>query len=458
MDIEHPAAQMIVEVAKSQEEETGDGTTTAVVLAGQLLARAEDLLENDVHPTVIANGYRFAAAEARTVLEGMAAPADDARLREVARTAMTGKAAESARDLLADLVVGAVSAVREEDGSIDLDDVSIETAVGGGVDDASLVEGVVLDKERVKEGMPRWVEDARVLVCDVPLEIRETDVSAELNVTTPEQFQQFVEREEAEIRGLVEAIVESGANVVVCQKGIDDLAQHYLTKAGVFAIRRAKKSDVRALARATGARVLSDLSEFSAEDLGHAGLVEEREIGEETLTFIEGCENPKSVSLLLRGGTEHVVREVERAVEDAMGVARVTLLDELVLPGGGASEIELAAALRDFADGVEGREQLAVEAFADAMEVIPRTLAENAGLDSIDSLVALRARHDAGETSAGLDAYTGEVIDMYELEVVEPLRVKTHAIEAATEAVELMLRIDDVIAADLREDDADVDF
>jgi chaperonin GroEL (HSP60 family) len=307
--------------------------------------------------------------------------------------------------------------------------------------------------------MPRRVEDARVLLADVPLEIRETEVSAELNVTTPAQLEQFLEREEAEIRGLVDDIVESGANVVFCQKGIDDLAQHYLTREGILAVRRVKKSDMRALARATDARRLSEFGELSADDLGYAGVVEEREIGDETMIFVEGCENPRSVSLLLRGGTEHVVDEVERAVEDAMGVVRVTLLDGKVLPGGGAPEIALAAALRDFAEGVEGREQLAVEAFADALEVVPRTLAENAGLDPIDSLVALRAKHDAGVSAAGLDAYTGEVNDMFDLQVVEPLRVKQQAIDGATEAIELILRIDDVIAAgDLGDGGDDFDF
>ena len=446
MDIEHPGAETIVEVAETQEAETGDGTTTAVVFAGELLARAEDLLDDGVHPTVVANGYRFAAAEADAFLASMAVEADDRLLSEVARTAMTGKAAEVAREHLADLVVRAVSAVRDGD-EIDLDDVGIETAVGGSAADSFLVRGVVIDEERAKEGMPRRVEDARVLLADVPLEVRETEVSAELNVTSTEQLRAFVEREEAELRGLVDAIVDSGANVVLCRKGIDDLVGHYLTREGVLAVRRVSGSDMRALARATGARRVSDFGDFSAEDLGRAGLVEEREVGDGTLLFVEDCPDPRSVTLLLRGGTEHVVDEVERAVEDTMGVVRVTLLDGTVLPGGGAPEIALAAALREFAEGVEGREQLAVEAFADALEAIPRTLAENAGLDPIDSLVALRARHAVGETAAGLDAYSGEVSDMFDLHVVEPLRVKRQAIDGATEAVELVLRIDDVIAA-----------
>jgi thermosome len=461
MDIEHPAAQMIVEVAKAQEDETGDGTTTAVILAGELLKNAEDLLENDVHPTVIANGYRFAAAEARSLLEGMAMEVgnDDERLTEIARTAMTGKGAESAREMLAELAMRAVRAV-EEDGDIDLDDVSVEAIVGGSIADSELVEGVVIDKERAHDNMPQRVEDAAVLLVDSAIELREPDTDAELQITTPQQLQQFLDSEERQLRELVDAVVDAGANVVFCQKGIDDLAQHFLAKKGILAVRRVKKSDMRALSRATGGRIVSDIEDISDEDLGHAGLVEERDVGNETLIFVEECENPKSVSLLLRGGTEHVVDEVERAIEDALGVVRVAMLDGTVLPGGGAPEVELAIGIRDFADSVTGREQLAAEAFANALEIVPRTLAENAGLDPIDTLVALRAKHDAGETGAGLDAYTGDVTDMTELHVVEPVRVKLQAIESATEAVELMLRIDDVIAAGnlSKGDEEDFDF
>ena len=446
MDVEHPAAQMIVEVAQTQEDETGDGTTTAVVLAGELLARAEDLLENDVHPTVVANGYRFAAAEAREILESIATDVEgDDALREIAITAMTGKGAEASRDLLADLVVEAVRAVESAEG-IDLDDVVVEPIVGGSVADSHLVSGVVLDKERTHENMPRRVEDAKVLLLDAPIEVRETEIDSQLDITSPAQLEQFLAREESEIRGMVEAVVDSGATVVVCEKAIDDLAVHYLSKAGVMAVKRAKKTDMRALARATGATITSEFEDLDAV-LGDAGLVEQRELGDETRIFVEDCPDAKAVTLVLRGGTEHVVSEVERAVEDALGVVRVTALDGRVLAGGGAPEIELARQLRDFADSVSGREQLAVEAFAGALEIVPRTLAENAGLDPIDSLIDLRARHDAGDATVGLDVYTGASADMMAQHVVEPLRVKLQAVESATEAVELLLRIDDVVAA-----------
>ena len=447
MDVEHPAAQMMVEVAETQEAETGDGTTTAVVLAGELLSRAEDLVDSDVHPTVIANGYRFAAAEARDILTGMATPASEAQILEAARTAMTGKGPEASKEHLADLVLRAVRAVRSEDGDVDLEHVAIETVVGASVDDASLVEGVVLGKERMRETMPRRIEDARVALVDAPIEIRETEVDAHVDLSTTEQLESFLAHEESELRAMAAAVTDAGANVLVCQKKVDDVVAGFLAKAGVLVVQRAKADEMRALARATGAKRVSSVADLTGEDLGAAGLVEERDVGDETFTFVEECADPASVTILLRGGTAHVVGEVERAVEDALGVVRVAMRDEQVLPGGGAPEIELARQLREFAGGVAGREQLAVEAFADAMEIIPRTLAENAGLDSIDSIVALRAAHEAGETAAGLDAYTGDVTDMYDLEVVEPLAVKLQAVEGATECVELLLRIDDVVAA-----------
>ena len=447
MDVEHPAAQMMVEVAETQESETGDGTTTAVVLAGELLSRAEDLLENDVHPTVVANGYRFAAAEARGVLQSMATPASEERVLEAARTAMTGKGPEASKEHLADLVLRAVEYVRDADGDVDLENVAIEGVVGASVDDASLVEGVVLSKERMRETMPRRVEDARVALVDGAIEIRGTEVDAHLDLTTTAQLESFLAHEESELRALAAAITDAGANVVVCREKVDDTVAGILAKAGVVVVQRATADDMKALARATGAKRVSTAVDLGESDLGGAGLVEERDVGDETFVFVEECAEPASVTILLRGGTEHVVGEVERAVEDALGVVRVAMRDDRVLPGGGAPEIELARALREFAGGVAGREQLAVEAFADAVEVIPRTLAENAGLDPIDSIVALRAAHERGETAAGLDAYTGEVSDMYDLEVVEPLAVKLQAVEGATECVELLLRIDDVVAA-----------
>jgi thermosome len=463
MDIEHPAANMIVEVAETQEDETGDGTTTSVVIAGELLAKAEDLLEQDIHATILAQGYRQAASKAKEILEENAievSAEDHEYLEKVASTAMTGKGAENARDLLAELVVDAVLAVRDEDG-IDTDNVKVEKVVGGSVDQSELVEGVIIDKERVHDNMPYAVEDANIALLDTAIEVKETEIDAEVNVTDPDQLQQFLDQEEKQLKEMVDTLVEAGADVVFCQKGIDDMAQHYLAKEGILAVRRAKKSDMKRLARATGATVVSNIDDVTVEDLGFAGSVAEKDVGGDQRIFVEDVEEAKSVTLILRGGTEHVVDEVERAIEDSLGVVRTTLEDGKVLPGGGAPETELSMGLREYADSVEGREQLAVEAFADAIDVIPRTLAENAGHDPIDSLVDLRSRHDDGETGAGLDAYTGDIIDMEEEGVVEPLRVKTQAIESATEAAVMILRIDDVIAAgDLKgggSDDGDDD-
>ncbi len=459
MDVEHPAAQMIVEVADSQEEETGDGTTTAVVVAGELLKRAEDLLEQDVHPTVIASGYRQAADKARETLEDNTIDvdaSDEEQLNRIAQTAMTGKGAEDAKETLSDLVVRAVQAV-VEDGEIDLDNVKIETVVGGAVEDSELVEGMIIDKDRVHANMPKRVDDARIALIDTPIEVKETETDTEINVSSPDELQSFLDQEEDMLREMVEDIKDAGANVVFCQKGIDDMAQHFLAQEGILAVRRAKKSDVKKLARATGGKVVSNIDDITEDDLGNAGTVEERVVSGDEMIFVEDCENPKSVSMILRGGTEHVVDEIERAIDDALGVVRVTVQDGEILPGGGAPEIQTALALRDFADSVEGREQLAVESFADAIEIIPRTLAENAGIDSIDSLVSLRSRHDGGDQTAGLDANTGEIENMEELGVVEPLRVKTQAVSSATEAAVMILRIDDVIAGgDMGGDDEDM--
>ena len=448
MDIEHPAANMIVEVAQTQEDEVGDGTTTSVVIAGELLAKAEDLLDQDIHATILAQGYRQAAEKAEEILEDIAieVDADDTEiLEQIAATAMTGKGAESAKDTLAALLVEAVQSVADEEG-IDTDNVSVETVVGGSIDESELVEGVIVDKERVHENMPYSVEDADIALLDTAIEVKETELDAEVNVTDPDQLQQFLDQEEAQLKEMVDKLAEAGADVVFCQKGIDDMAQHYLAQEGILAVRRAKSDDLKRLARATGGRVVSNLDDIETDDLGFAGSVAQKDIGGDERIFVEDVEEAKSVTLILRGGTEHVVDEVERAIDDSLGVVRTTLEDGKVLPGGGAPEAELALGLRDYADSVGGREQLAVEAFADAIDVIPRTLAENAGLDPIDSLVDLRSQHDAGDNLVGLNAYTGEVEDMSD-EVVEPLRVKTQAVESATEAAVMILRIDDVIAA-----------
>jgi thermosome len=453
MDIEHPAAKMVVEVAKTQEDEVGDGTTTAVVLAGELLHKAEDLLQQDIHPTVIARGFRMAVEKAEEILDEIAEeidPDDEEMLKKIAMTAMTGKGVEKARDHLAELVVKAVKQVaEEEDGKIviDTDHIKLEKKEGGGLEDTELVHGMVIDKERVHPGMPRRVENAKIALLNCPIEVKETETDAEIRITDPEQLQAFVEEEERMLKEMVDKIAETGANVVFCQKGIDDLAQHYLAKKGILAVRRVKKSDMQKLARATGGRIVTNIDDLSEEDLGEAEVVEERKVAGDKMIFVEGCKDPKAVTILIRGGTEHVVDEAERAIEDAIGVVAAALEDGKVVAGGGAPEIEVARQLRDYADKVEGREQLAVEAFADALEIIPRTLAENSGLDPIDVLVQLRAKHEEGEVTAGVDVYDGEIKDMMKEGVVEPLRVKTQALASATEAAEMILRIDDVIAA-----------
>jgi len=449
MDIEHPAANMIVEVAQTQEDEVGDGTTTAVVISGELLGKAEDLLDQDIHATILAQGYRQAAEKAKEALEDIAidVDADDTEILEsIAATAMTGKGAENAKDTLSSLVVNAVQSVADDEG-VDTDNIQLETVVGGSIDESELVEGVMIDKERVHENMPYAVEDADVALLDTAIEVPETELDTEVNVTDPDQLQQFLDQEEEQLKEYVDKLADAGADVVICQKGIDDMAQHYLAQEGILAVRRAKKSDMKALSRSTGARIVSNIDDITADDLGFAGSVAQKDVAGDERIFVEDVEDAKAVTMILRGGTEHVADEVERAIEDSLGVVSVTLEDGQVLPGGGAPEAHLALELRDFADSVGGREQLAVEAFADAIDVVPRTLAENAGLDPIDSLVDLRSQHDGGETQVGLDAYTGDTVDMVEEGVVEPLRVKTQAVESATEAAVMILRIDDVIAA-----------
>jgi len=452
MQIEHPAAKMIVEVAKTQENEVGDGTTTAVVLAGELLKNAEVLLDKDIHPTVIAKGYRIAAEESQKILKGMAenvSPKDDKILVNIAITAMTGKGAEANKELLADLTVKAVKQVMDEvDGviDIDMDNIKLEKKVGGGTEDSELIQGIVLDKERVHSGMPKFVTNGKVALIDSALEIKNTETDAKIQITDPSQMQMFIDQEENMLKNMVDLVVKSGANVVFCQKGIDDIAQHYLAKAGIFACRRVKQSDMQKLARATGARIVTNLKDLSSSDLGKAGTVIEKKIGDEGMTYVQDCKNPKAVTLLVRGGTEHVTDEIERAVKDALGDVSAALTVGKVVAGGGAPEVELAKKLREFSNKLSGREQLAVMAFAEAMEVIPRTLAENAGLDPIDMLTDLKARHDKGDKWAGLDVFKGKVIDCWKAGVIEPLKIKTQAIKSSAEVTELILRIDDIIA------------
>ncbi len=454
MDIEHPAAKMLVEVAKTQDEEAGDGTTTAVILAGELLKKAEDMIEQNIHPTVIAGGYRLASEKAREVLDKVAAKVsmkDTDVLKKVAITAMASKSSSGHRDHLADIVVKAVTTVAEEraDGSyyVDDDDIQITKKQGGSIADTELVEGVIVDKERVHPGMPAQVENAKVALIDVALEVKKTEIDAKIEITDPSQLQAFLSEEENMLRRMVATVQKSGANVVFCQKGIDDLAQHFLAKAGIYAVRRVKKSDMEKLAKATGGKLVTKLDELSKEDLGHAKLVFEKKIGDDQMTFVTGCKDPRAVSILIRGGTEHVVDEVERSLEDARSVVACAVEDGKVITGGGASATEIALGLRDYASTIGGREQLAIEAFADAVEIIARTLAENAGLDPIDTLIELRKEHKKGSKHAGVNVFTGKVSDMRKENVVEPLRVGAQAIASATEAAVMIIRIDDVIAA-----------
>lgn len=454
MDIDHPAAKMVVEIAKTQEDEVGDGTTTAVVIAGELLKQAEELLDQGVHSTIIANGYRMAAAKAAEILEEIAMDItkDDIEpLKKVASTAMTGKGAEKAKDYLSELVVKAIGSVAEEyNGTtyIDSDNIKIEKKEGGGIEDTELVQGVVIDKEVVHPSMPRRLKDAKIALLNVALEIEKTEFDAEIRITDPNQLQAFIDEEERMLKDMVSKIKASGANVLFCQKGIDDLAQHYLAKEGILAVRRVKKSDMEKLSKATGATIVTNFEDLSESDLGYAGKVEEEKIGDDEMIFVKECRDPKSVTILVRGGTEHIVDEVERAIEDTLGVVPAAIRDGKVVAGGGAPEIEASKKLKDYAKSVGGREQLAIEAFANALESVPKALADNAGLDPIDALVDLRSKHESkGGEFYGLNVFTGEATDMYKAGILEPLRVKTQAIDSASEVAVMILRIDDVIAS-----------
>ena len=452
MDIEHPAAKMIIEVAKTQEQHCYDGTTSAVVLSGELLKRSEDLIEQNVHPTVICEGFRLAAEKAISLLEGHGISTDDndAVLLEVAKTSLTGKSAGAVKAFMADICVRAVNAVGvvdEGERIVDLSDIKVEKRQGGSIKDSTLIDGILLDKERVHAGMPRSINDAKIALINSAVEVKKTEVDAKIQITDPNQLASFLAEEENYIRGLVEKITASGANVLICQKGIDELAQHYLSKAGVFTIRRAKKSDMEALSKATGAQIVTNMDDLSADDLGHAARVEERKIGESDMTFVTGCPEAKSVSVLLRGGTEHVVDEIRRAFDDAVGVVSVAWEDGAVLTGGGSVLAALSRDLRTYAETIGGREQMAIEAFASALEIIPRTLAENAGLDPVTTLIALRKAHADGASHAGINVYEGGVVDMKDGNVLEPLRVVEQAIQSATETAIMILRIDDVISS-----------
>ena len=454
IDVQHPAAKMIVEVAKTQDDEVGDGTTTAVILAGELLKNAQDLLDKKIHPTMIVSGYRKAGDETLKNLRDLAVPIDlndREALKKIAITSMRGKIIGIARDHFSDIAIDAVKQVAEEkDGkmSADKDDIQIVKKPGKSLLDTQLIQGIIVDKEIVHPDMPKRVKEAKIALLDCALEIEKTEMDAEIRIHNPLQMKSFLDEESKMLKDMAEKIVKAQANVVLCQKGIDDLVQHFLAKAGIPAVRRIKASDMEKLAKATGGRTVTNLSDRTANDLGFAKLVEERKIGEDKWVFIEGCKNPKAVSVLIRAGLEKLVDEAERSLNDALCVVVDIVKDNRIVAGGGAIEEELSRRLHLYAAKVGGREQLAIERFADSLEIIPTTLAENAGLNTIDILVAMRSAHARSDgVWMGLNSFTGEVADTMKEGVVEPLSVKVQAIRSAVEVASMILRIDDNIAA-----------
>jgi thermosome len=453
MDIQHPAAKMLVEVAKTQDNEAGDGTTSAVIIAGELLNKGEELIEKNIHPTIVIDGYRMAAEKALETLEKIAIPIDlksHEYLKKAATTAMGSKIVAEYKEYLADIAVKAMMAVAEkQDGGyrVDVEDVKVEKKTGESLSDTTLINGIVLDKEIVQSGMPKRVEKAKIALIDASLEIEKTELDAKISIESPDQIEAFLKQEETMLKDMTDKILASGANVVVCQKGIDDMAQHFLSRKGIIAIRRAKKSDMEKLAKAAGGKIVSSIDDISASDLGYAALVEERRIGDDKMTFVEGCKNPKAVTILIRGGTQRMIAEAERSIHDALCVIRDLIQEPKIVAGGSAPELEMASALRKYAETMPGREQLAVRVFAEALESITVTLAENAGLDPIDILSELRARHEKGETWAGIEVLQGKVQDMSKVNIFEPLSVKKQIIKSANEAATMILKIDDIISA-----------
>ncbi len=454
MDIQHPAAKMLVEVAKAQDNEAGDGTTSAVIIAGDLLNRAEELIDKNIHPTIIIDGYKKAAEKALETLEKLAIPVDLKKqdiLKQTAVTSMASKLVAEHKDYLADLAVKAMLTVAEkQDGyyKVDVEDVRVEKKTGESLGDTSLINGIVLDKEVVHSGMPKRVEKAKIALLDTSLEIEKTELDSKINIETPDQIEAFLKQEEAMLRDMTDKIVAAGANVVICQKGIDDMVQHFLARKGLLAVRRAKKSDIEKLAKATGAKIVTNLDGLSKADLGYAALVEERKIGDDKMTFIEGCKNPRAVTLLIRAGTHRMIDEAERSIHDALCVIRDIIEEPKVVAGGSAPELEMARVLKNYAETLPGREQLAIKTYADALEAIAITLSENAGLDPIDILSELRSRHEKGEKWAGIEVLEGKVRDMSKMGVFEPITVKKQIIKSATEAASMILKIDDVIASE----------
>ena len=454
IEVEHPAAKMMVEIAKTQDDMVGDGTTTAVVLAGELLKKAEELLEQNIHPTIMVSGYRKAALKAVETINNLGIQVeltDRATLKKVAVTSMASKAIGAAKDHLADIAVDAIRQIVEKRGDrtiADIDNIQTIKKTGKSLLESQLVNGLVIDKEVVHPGMPKLVEKAKIALIDCALEIEKTEISAEIRIHDPAQMKAFLDQENKMLQDMVNKVKSSGANVVFCQKGIDDMAQHFLAKEGILAARRVKQSDMEKLARATGGRIVTNLADLRAQDLGLAGIVEERKLGEDKMVFVEKCKDPRSVAIIIRAGLERMVDEAERAMTDALSVVSDVVETNKVVAGGGAVEVEVAKELRDYATSVGGREQLAIEAFADAMEVIPKALAENAGLEPIDILVELRSAHEKAEGKyKGVNVFTGKIENMREKGVIEPVVVKEQAINSATESAAMILRIDDVIAS-----------
>ncbi len=453
MEIQHPAAKIMVEIAKTQEQEVGDGTTTAVVLAGNLLKNAEDLLDQGIHRTTIIEGYRLAVKKATDLLDEVAVKVglnDEESLKKIALTAMTGKGTEGAKDTLSELAMKAVKYVTHEKNGktvIKTDDIQIEKKQGSSITKTELIKGVVVDKEVVNSAMPRNINSAKIALINSALEVKSTETDAKISITDPGKMQEFSEQETSILKNLADKIKESGANVVFCQKGIDDTVQYYLAKNGILAARRVKEGDIEKLAKATGAKIISNVQEISSEDLGEAGVVDEKKIGEDKMIFVRECKEPKAVSILIRGGTEHVVEEAKRSMDDAiLGIATTLDVGSYVY-GGGAVEIELARNLRNYAEGIGGKEQLAINSFAESLEIVPRTLAESTGKDAVELLVSGKSKHESGETNYGIDVYNGKTADMEKQGVVEPTKIKLQAISSASEVTEMILRIDDVITS-----------
>ena len=446
MEINQPAARMLVETAKKQEEIVGDGTTSVVVIAGELLSKAEELLDEGIATSVVVKGFRNATAKAIEILNSIAIDADDEEtLKKVAVTAMSGKGSDYAKEHLADLVVKAALRI-EEDGKSDIDNINIQRISGDSVEDSFLAEGIVIDKAPLSKNMPKEIENAKIAIMKYPIELKDINTDTKIDITSPDQFESFLLQEEQMIKDLVQKVIDSGANVLFCQKGIDDMAEHYLKKAGIMAYKRVKKSDMERIEKATGAKFVSDIDDLSPEKLGVAGRVYLDKVFDHELTFIEDCENPKASSIVLRGSTRYVTEQIARALDDALGVVAATIEEGKVLIGGGACEIDLVKQLREYGESVSGREQLAILKYAEALEVIPRTLIENAGLDTINLIADLKAAHEKSKF-IGINVFSGKVVDMKDAGVIEPLRVKIQAFQAAGEAAEMILRIDDMIAA-----------